>query len=188
MSRLSHLAAILLVAVLATGCTISGPRYTTNYAAVETLKSANLAPVKVGAIGKPANDKKVESVSIRGSTYKSPYGSFTEYFRAALRDELDHANLLDDKSGTEIEGTLLRNELNGAGVSTGYAEIEAKLAVRREGSVVYERTKVGREEWPSSFIGGVAIPRAAQNYPLAIKKVLNEFYADPEFIAALKKK
>jgi adenosylmethionine-8-amino-7-oxononanoate aminotransferase len=38
MSKLPHLAAILLVAVLATGCTIAGPRYTTNYAAVETLK------------------------------------------------------------------------------------------------------------------------------------------------------
>lgn len=186
MSKLPHLAAILLVAVLATGCTIAGPRYTTNYAAVETLKGANLAPVKVGAI-KPS-DKKVESLSIRGSTYKSPYGSFTEYMRAALLDELDHANLLDDKSGTEIEGTLVRNELNGAGVSTGFAEIEARLAVRREGNVLYERTKVGREEWPSSFVGGIAIPRAAQNYPLAIKKVLNEFYSDPEFIAALKKK
>ena len=186
MSKLPHLAAILLVAVLATGCTIAGPRYTTNYAAVETLKGANLAPVKVGAI-KPS-DKKVESLSIRGSTYKSPYGSFAEYMRAALLDELDHANLLDDKSGTEIEGTLVRNELNGAGVSTGFAEIEARLAVRREGNVLYERTKVGREEWPSSFVGGIAIPRAAQNYPLAIKKVLNEFYSDPEFIAALKKK
>lgn len=186
MSKLPHLAAILLVAVLATGCTISGPRYTTNYAAVETLKGANLAPVKVGAV--KSTDKKIESLTIRGSSYKSPYGSFTEYFRAALRDELDHASLLDDKSGTEIEGTLVRNELNGAGVSTGFAEIEAKLAVRREGSVVYERTKVAREEWPSSFIGGIAIPRAAQNYPLAIKKVLNEFYSDPEFIAALKKK
>jgi hypothetical protein len=186
MSKLLHLGAILLVAVLATGCTISGPRYTTNYSAVESLKGANLAPVKVGAI--KSSDKKVESLTIRGSTYKSPYGSFTEYFRAALLDELDHANLLDDKSGTEIQGTLLRNELNGAGVSTGFAEIEARLAVHRDGSVVYERTKIGREEWPSSFIGGVAIPRAAQNYPLAIRKVLNEFYSDPEFIAALQKK
>ena len=186
MSRLPHLAAILLVAVLATGCTIAGPRYTTNFAAVETLKSANLTPSKVGTIA--AQDKKIEALSIRGSTYKSPYGTFTEYLRTALRDDLDHANLLDDKSGTEIEGTLIRNELNGAGFSTGYAELEAKLAVRRDGSVVYERTKIGREEWPSSFIGGVAIPRAAQNYPLAIRKLLGEFYADPEFVAALKKR
>src|SRR5262245_60767777 len=126
MSKLPHVAAIALIAVLATGCTISGPRYTTNYAAVETLKGANLAPVKVGAVS-ASDKKKVESVTIRGSTYKSPYGSFTEYFRTALRDELDHANLLDDKSGTEIEGTLIRNELNGAGFSTGYAEIEARL-------------------------------------------------------------
>ena len=186
MSKLPHLAAILLIAVLATGCTIAGPRYTTNYAAVESLKSANLTAAKVGAI--TAQDKKVDSLSIRAASYKSPYGSFTEYFRAALRDELDHANLLDDKSGTEIEGTLIRNELNAAGFSTASAEIEARLAVHRDGSVVYERTKVGHEEWPSSFIGGVAIPRAAQNYPLAIRKLLSEFYADPDFLAALKKR
>jgi hypothetical protein len=186
MSKLPHLAAILLIAALATGCTVSGPRYTTNYAAVESLKSANLAPAKVGTI--MAKDKKVESLSIRAPSYKSPYGSFTEYLRAALRDELDHANLLDDQSGTEIEGTLIRNEIHAAGFSTASAEIEARLAVHRDGSVVYERTKTGHEEWPSSFLGDIAIPRAAQNYPTVIRKLLSEFYADPDFIAALKKR
>jgi hypothetical protein len=182
------LSAVLVVAALASGCTINAPRYSANYAGVTDLKTANLAPVKVAEVAKASGPKKkTEALTIRGSTYNSPYGSFESYLNSALREDLAQAGLMAEKSDTVVSTTLIRNELDGSGFSTGFAEIEARFEVRRAGSVVYDRTKTARQEWPSSFVGGIAIPRAAQNYPLAVSKLLGTLYADPQFIAALKK-
>lgn len=186
--KVARILALFPFAGLFAGCSIMAPQYTPNYDAVETLKSENLQPMRVVDIAAPSSTKRnVNQLTIRGSTYTSPNGSFTEYFKAALQDELDHAGLLDQKSATEISGVLLRNTLDAAGFNIGAAEIEAKLTVRREDKIVYEGAKSIRHEWPSSFVGAVAIPRAAQNYPLALRKLLNEFYSDSLFIGALKK-
>jgi hypothetical protein len=184
-----YLSAVLVAAGL-TGCAHQAPRYPTNHAAAIELKEAGLAPVTVGSIVKTATKgakKDVDKLTIRGGILQSPYGSYTEYFRAALRDELDHAELLKDNADVTIEGVLLRNEIDASGVSIGYAEIEAQLIVKRNGTVQYEGTKSARHEWESSFVGAVAIPRAISGYPITVRKVLAEFYADKKFIAALKK-
>jgi len=187
-SRALFLPALLIVAALASGCSINAPRYSANYAGVTDLKTANLVPVKIAEVAKASGPrKKTESLTIRGSTYHSPYGSFEAYLNSALREDLSQAGLVVEQSDTVVSSTLVRNVLDGSGFSTGYAEIEARFEVRRGGSVLYDRTKTVRHEWPSSFIGGIAIPRAAQNYPLAVNKLLGTLYADPQFIAALKK-
>jgi hypothetical protein len=36
-------------------------------------------------------------------------------------------------------------------------------------------------------MGNIAIPRAQQNYPVVIQRLLSALYADPDFLAALKK-
>jgi hypothetical protein len=188
-SRTLFLPALLVVAALASGCSINAPRYPVNYAGITDLKSANLAPVKVAEVAKATGPKKkTESLSIRASGYHSPYGSFESYLNSALREDLSQAGLIADPSDTVVNTTLVRNELDASGFSTGHAEIEARFEVRRSGSVIYDRTKSVRHEWPSSFIGGIAIPRAAQNYPIAVSKLLGTLYADPEFTAALKKR
>jgi len=186
--NLGLLAALLLAALSTTGCALTAPTYSTNYGAVATLKAENLEPVNVGQVTKESGSKRnVDNLTIRASTYNSPNGSFTSYFREALKDELDHANLIDPKAAIQIDGVLIRNNLDASGFSIGFAEIEARLVVHRDSNILYEGTKSIRHEWPSSFVGGVAIPRAATNYPLAVRKLLGEFYADPAFIAALKK-
>ena len=189
MSKLPLLSSLLITAALASGCSINAPRYSANYAGVAELKAANLAVLKVADVAKAGDPKKqTEKLTIRGSTYNSPYGSFEGYLNSALREDLSQAGLLDDKSDVQISSTLIRNELDGSGFSLGFAEIEARFEVRRAGSVIYDHSKTARQEWPSSFIGGVAIPRAAQNYPLAVSKLLGTLYADPEFIKAVKKR
>lgn len=177
-------AALLIVAAFLSGCSVAAPKYTVNYADVVSLKEGHLQKVSVGKAAKANNN--VEGLTIRGSSYQSPYGSFSEYLKAALQEDLDHAELLDSHASTELTCTLVRNVLDGSGFSVGFAEIEATLAVKRDGSVLYERAKSIRHEWPSSFAGAVAIPRAAQNYPIAVRKLLGEFYADPDFLAALR--
>ena len=188
MSKLSGGLIALLFAAVFNGCAHNAPRYPTNYAASMQLKEAGLSQVSVGTIaknsGKGVSD--VDKLTIRGGTFRSPYGSYTEYLRAALRDELDRAELLKENADLKIEGVLVRNVLNAAGVSVGFAEVEAKLVVKRGGVTTYEDTKSARHEWPSNFVGAIAIPKAASSYPMAIRKLLMLFYEDPKFIAALK--
>ena len=40
--------------------------------------------------------------------------------------------------------------------------------------------------WDSSFMGAVAIPKAQQQYPLIVQKLLTMIWTDADFQAALK--
>jgi hypothetical protein len=172
-----------LLALCMAACSTTAPKYTANFDNISALRSQQLAPVKVGTFTKESGAKKdVDKLTIRGGSYVSPYGSFTEYLQ-----ELDDARLLDASADTEVTGVLLRNELDASGVAKAYAEVEARFVVRRGGTVKYEGTKTARYDWDSNFVGAIAIPRANQNYPVVIQKLLTVLVSDPAFIAALKK-
>jgi hypothetical protein len=182
------LAPVILAALLA-ACATTAPRYATNYPAVTELKAAGLAPVRVSAFTTAPDPKGlIESLTIRGGKMSSPYGSYAAYLSEALKQDLDHAGLLDATSPVQIEGILIRNTIDASGFSVGNAEIEARLTVSRNGSVAYAETKSVRHEWPSNFVGAVAIPRAIENYSVVVRKLLAEFYADSVFKGALKKR
>lgn len=188
MLKRTRMLLLLVIAAATSACTVNAPRYDTNPLAVMALKEARLTPVKVLDFHKQVDaTQDVDALTLRGSAYKSPYGTFTAYLRAALADDLDRAGLLDEQSGITIEGVLLRNVLDASGFSIGFAEIETRLIVRNDGQVVYDAVKSVRREWPSNFVGAVAIPRAMENYPFAVRKLLGEFYADPLLLAALRK-
>ena len=181
------LCVLLVCCTLFAGCTIVAPGYRGSVGNIDKLKAAHLGGVVIGSITKDSASKSdVDQLTIRGSTYSSPYGSFTAYFQEALTQEFRDAGLRDAASKVEVSGVLIRNELDGSGISLGFAEIEARLTVRRSGVVAFEATKATRIEWPSNFIGAVAIPRAAQSYPLVVQKLLAEFYSDAAFTDALK--
>jgi hypothetical protein len=169
------------------GCATNAPKYNSDFDNVGKLRSADLAPARIGAITKDEKAKEdVDHVTLRGGALQSPYGSYTAYLREALQEEFEDARLLDANSQIEVAGVLLKNTVD-TGVSTGSAEVSARLNVKRAGTVVYEDTKSAHIEWDSNFVGAIAIPRANENYPKALQKLLGEFYADPKFLAALKK-
>lgn len=180
-------AGILLTAM--TACSTIAPKYTPAPEHVNALRDAGMEPLKLGDFTTDAKGgKDVNQLSIRGGAYVSPFeGSFVRYLREALRQELDDARLLDEHAAVELSGVLIRNELNAAGVSTANAVIEARFVVKRGGEVRYDKVKSATYEWESSFMGNVAIPRAQQNYPTVVQKLLKGLYVDPEFIAATKK-
>jgi hypothetical protein len=187
MKALARIAGVLLVCAGMVGCATNAPNYNSDFGNVGKLRGAELAPVKIGEVSKVANTKPdVDSLAIRGGKYRSPYGSFTAFLQEALRSEFSDARLIDPASNVEISGVLLKNVLDASGFSTAFAEMEARLTVKRRGQVVYEETKLARTEWGSSFIGAVAIPRANQTYPTVVQKLLGEFFSDPKFISALK--
>src|SRR5262245_9801090 len=132
----ARLGAIIVACAVATGCSTNAPKYNTNFENVGKLRSATLEPVKIGPVTKVAGAKPdVDKLTIRGGTYQSPAGSYTEYFRDALQQEFGDARLLDPNSKVEISGVLVRNVLDGSGMSVGFAEMEVRLQVKRDGRV-----------------------------------------------------
>lgn len=187
MMAFSRLMGAAVLTATLSACSLVAPKYNTNFDNVDKLRSAKLQPVAVGAIAKGDKAGDVDRLTIRGSSYDSPNGSYTAYLQEAVRQELDDARLLDPKSQVELSGVLVRNELDGSGFSLGFAEIEARFVVKRSGKVRFDKVKTARHEWESSFVGAIAIPRTQQNYPVVVQKLLTALYDDPEFIAALKK-
>ncbi len=177
-----------VVVVLLSGCATTAPPYQPSMENVGTLQNHRPAQVKVGGFtaGKKEGEK-VNQLTIRGGAFASPYGgSYVEYLREALREELRLAGLLNDKSEIEVSGALLRNEFDASGVTLGHATMEAELTVKKNGAVRYRKTKSMRHEWESAFAGMVAIPRAHQNYSITIQKLLASFYTDADFQKAIK--
>jgi hypothetical protein len=178
---------ILAACALSAGCATVAPKYNTDFDNVGKLRSASLAPTRIGSITKdPGAKHDVDALTLRGGTLQSPYGSYTAYLREALQQEFEDARLLDPSSQLEVSGVLLQNDID-PGMSTGSATAAARLSIRRGGALVYDDAKSARIEWDSSFVGAIAIPKANENYPKVLQKLLGEFYADPKFLAALKK-
>jgi hypothetical protein len=180
------LAAVILAG--STACASVAPKYAPSPDNVNRLRDAGVAAVNVGPFtADPTSGDGVNQLSIRGGEYRSPYeGSFVNYLREALRQDLEDARLLSPSASVEVGGVLVKNTLD-TGVSTGTAFIEARFTVKRDGKVRFDKVKSAKHEWESSFIGAIAIPRSQQNYPTAVQLLLTQLYSDAEFIAALKR-
>jgi len=178
-------AAVALSAL--TGCATKSPPYSPSIANVSTLKANGTAPVAVGAFSVKSDLPGAASLGMRGSTMSSSIGTdYAAYLGEAIRLELELAGRLDPKSRLDISGTLVRNDLDASGMSVGTAAVEGRFIVRRDGEVRFDKVKRGTAEWESSFAGAVALPRAAQNYPVVVQNLLTALYADADFQAALR--
>lgn len=177
---------VALLILLITGCSYIAPKYNTDFNNISQLRREKLNPARVGTVVKETDaNPDVDSLTIRGGSYLSPYGSYTSYLAEALKEELDDARLLDPMSQIEVSAVLLRNSLD-AGFSTGVAEIEARFVVRNAGTIKFDKVKVARHTWESSFAGDIALTKAQQNYPIVVQKLVGQLFSDPEFISALK--
>lgn len=117
----------------------------------------------------------------------SPIGSdYAAYLADALRQELTLAGKLDAKSTIEVSGQLLRNDIAAGGFMTNSAEIEARFIVKNSSVPRFDKVKRAEMSWESSFIGAVAIPKAQQQYPLIVQKLLASLWSDADFQASLK--
>lgn len=175
---------ILLVMVLA-GCTTVAPPYNPSFSRVEMLKQANLNKVKIGEV--KAKEPGVERVTIRGGTMKSPYETYANYLGQAIKEELQRSNLVDAAADYTITIDLLKNDIDGSGVSIGTADLSARFIALKSGVVVYDQVHTIHHEWESSFIGAIAIPNTINNYPVAMHKLVGEFLTDENLLKALKR-
>jgi len=179
-------AVALFILLITAGCSSIAPKYNTDFNNITQLRGEKLNQVKVGTVTKEITaNSDVDSLTFRGSSFLSPYGSYTAYLAEALKQELDDARLLNATSQIEVSAVLLRNSLD-AGVVTGVAESEARFVVRNAGTTIFDKVKASRHTWESSIFANMAYPKAHQNYPIVVQKLVGQLFADPDFIAALK--
>lgn len=188
--RHARIFAAAFVVLLASGCAMQAPRYQALIDNVEVIKQApnsvSLGSFSVQA-GSPAAARGGASLSVRASPMNSPVGTdYAAYVADALSQELIVAKKLDPKSKIEISGKLMKNDISAGGFSTNNGEIEAQFVVKKDGVVRFEKTKFASLTWDSSFLGAVAIPKAQQQYPLIVQKLLSLLWGDADFQAALK--
>jgi hypothetical protein len=103
--------------------------------------------------------------------------------------EVNHVGLgLLDGTRAFLESLAPRDlaEFLIGGLATNDGTIEALFVLKKGGEIRYNKSKQATASWESSFIGAVAIPRAQQQYPLIVQKLLAAVLADPDFQAALK--
>ena len=183
-------AIVLAGALLMTGCvTLTTPRYQPSVANIELLESSASQPVAVGKFQASAGVPNQE-MSVRGNGMRagSATGTFSGYLHDALIKELKTAGLYVPKSSTQVQGELVRNEINaGVGSDGGSAMISARFEVLRHGRQIYNKTLSAKQNWDSSFIGAIAIPTAVRNYPVVVQKLLAELFGDPAFMRAIAK-
>ena len=177
---------VLSVAALASGCSLTAPRYTASLENVQKLKDGDIQSAKVGTFKSEPGPDNPKSISLRGSSLSSPYDdSYAAYLAEALKQELSMAGKLAPDAQIEVSGALQKNDIS-IPVSTGTGDITARFIVARGGTVRYDQVKTIHDQFDSSFVGAVAIPRAQEQYPIMVQKLLAELYADPAFIQALK--
>ncbi len=178
-------AAVLLLASVLAGCSTTAPVYQTDFGSVNTMKNHDLEKMRVSnvSMARPV----LEKISIRGGSMKSPYGNYAGYFKHALEEQLKQAEVFDTGAPVEISCVVTRNDLDGSGSSKGTADLAGSFTVKKNGQAIYDKSIAIHHEWPSSFVGAVAIPNALQGYGAAVQKLVDAFYSDKEFIDAVKR-
>jgi hypothetical protein len=175
-----------LCVLFASGCSTPAPPYAVSIANVEALKQAGDFHASVGAFSAIPGEGNANPISLRGSPLVSPYdNSYAAYVAEAIRQELTMAHKLAPSAQIELSGMLIKNDIDAA-IGTGRANIEVRMIVKNHGKVSYDQVKRVDHQWDSSFAGMIAIPRAAQEYPVMVQKLLASLYADPAFLDALK--
>jgi hypothetical protein len=186
MNRLATILLIISATIFSAGCSMMAPQYTASLDNVQSLKNAGDFTASLGEFTSSKDKENANPISIRGSSLNSPYqDSYAAYLAEAIKQELSLAQKLSQKANIELSGTLTKNDIDAA-MGTAHSDIEARFIVKKGGSVSYDQVKSVHHEWESSFVGAIAIPRAIQEYPVMVQKLLAALYADKAFINALK--
>lgn len=178
---------IFATLILSACSSLVAPPYSADFEALDRLKKQSLQKVAVETVQPVNPDAPVNRISLRAASMVGPKGSFAKYLEDALVQDLQEISLYDATAGLRIEATLLKNEIDISGFSTGAGRMEAELSVKRAAGLVYKKTYSAATQFESSFAGNVAIPRGQIEYSNLVRALLGQVYADPDFINALKK-
>ena len=179
-----------LVALCLSGCAqipLSPP--TAKAEVVEKVRASRLAPVNVGSF-KPDpklgadNDR---GINVRSNTVSSPVeGSFAQYLRETLLVNLKASGLYDASSPTTLSGFLTESLLD-VGIETGQSNLGARFVLSNGGKILYDKELKASANWPSSFVGAIAIPQGINQYADLYNKLVSQLFDDPDYQKASSK-
>jgi hypothetical protein len=185
----SFAASFLLVAAvgLLSGCGATAANYSVAadaQVALRAAREAHAAPLSVGQVqmvGEASGEQ--ESLGCRALSVAAPAdrGSFPEYVRRALIDELNVAGLYDPKSPIVVRVTISRLEITSMGDSTIDGVFRFTV-----GSAADENpaTHVVKVPFTSAFVADTACRNAATAFPAAVQQAIVSFVRSPEFYRA----
>jgi len=174
----------IALSLLVTGCSLQAPPYQVSLENVQTIKRTKVEPMNVGAI---IATKKLNSISLRGSSMNSPVNkSYGDYISTAVEEELKLAKLWSPVSSTVITGTVLTNDIDVSGFSEGSGEISVNFIVTKNNIIIFDKVISAAHTFDSSFMGGIAIPNGQTNYVNLVQKLIKNLFENKEFISAIK--
>lgn len=169
------------------GCTSVAPSYVGSRQNIEAINAIGDFNISVGKfVDSEAVDNK-KQLSIRANTTISPYGqTYSSYLENAIRQDLLISGHYSQDSKIRISGILLKNDIDASGFSVGTGICEVEFNLSNNSTELYRKRFVQEHQWESSFAGAVAIPKAINEYPVMIEKLINKLLSDNDFIKAIK--
>jgi hypothetical protein len=178
--------ALLVPLAWLSACSVVATPYSPSVDNIQTLKSASPLHTRVGGFTSQDGSNNHYPLQVRANTMRSPVGaSFAAYLSNAVSQELTISGALTSSASVVLDGVLLENNVD-AGLGKGVGTISARFVVKRNDVVSYDQIKTVSGEWDSAFAAAIAVPKATQEYPLLVQKLLAALYADPAFISAIR--
>lgn len=183
-----NFAFVAIASVLLSACATQLAAPTSTFDNVSRLRADSLPALALGEFtrGPEISEGLDRSISIRADSLRPPSGgTFSGFLRTTIETELSGAGKLDAASPYTLSGQLRRSEVSTGG-SMSQAALAAQFRLTRGGAVIYERELTVTDEWPSSFIGAIAIPDATNHYTGLYPRLFSALLDDPEFQAAVR--
>ncbi len=156
---------------------------------VEKARASRLAPINVGSF-KPDPKLGAENdrgINVRSNTLSSPVeGSFAQYLRETLIVDLKASGLYDANSPATMSGFLTESLLD-VGIETGQSNLGARFVLSNGGKILYDKELKASANWPSSFVGAIAIPQGINQYTDLYHKLVGMLFDDPDYQKASSK-
>jgi hypothetical protein len=188
MTKAFFAAAALLFTVNCAHIVMTPPQSTMEN--TQRLRTASMAPVQLGTFvldpKMPAADDQSQSMRGGNSVASPVAGSFTQYLKATLAEELKAVGLLDPQSNTVITGSMLEAQLN-TNMGTASGQLRTRFIVTRDQAVRYDRELTAADSWKGSFVAAIAIPAAANHYQGLFRKMVATLLDDQDFRDAVRK-
>lgn len=171
---------------LLAGCSTVAPEYAGSRKNVEAIKNLGDVKIMVGKFLDSEDSSNKKQLTMRANTLTSPYGpTFSSYIENAVRKDLILAGNYSDSSKIVIGGILHKNNIDVNGFSVGAGVCEVEFNVSKDSVVLFNKRINQNHQWESSFAAAVAIPKAINEYPILIEKLLNNLFIDGGFIKAI---
>ena len=175
------------ILLVASGCTTVAPTYKGSRENVESINAIGDFKLAVDRFTDSEGVDNKKQLTIRANTATSPYGpTYASYIENAIRQDLSISSRYSDSSITRISGVLLKNDVDAFGITTGTGICEVEFSLINNSNVLYKKRLTQNHQWESSFVGAVAIPKATNEYPVMVEKLLNKLFTDNDFVKAVK--